>query len=203
MFSYFTLRYRLYRLSRRAGPDASFVRELEASLFDHHRSFFLWKALSAVASVACFGLFGLVYLAETSSTVVPGTGLYPLRLVLEDTRLSLTRDPQRKEALQRNFLSRRIQEARAASVQGADFDPIFVERIVDNSSIDQTFDEETAVLADGLNELFIESETLPEAEQAALDRLAYDQALSLANEAIAEDMSLEIESSLELEENLL
>jgi hypothetical protein len=88
----------------------------------------VYKALAAVlaVAVAIAGVGGGVVLAADA---LPGDFLYPVKLVSEDVRLALTRDPSARAELEMAFVDLRVQEMVRLAQQGQEIRQAEVDRM--------------------------------------------------------------------------
>jgi hypothetical protein len=95
-------------------------------------------ALAAVFALSAFG-GGLVGLAEAS---LPGDWLYPVKLAMEDLRLSLISDPANGVEQNLSFAAERVDEMRGLAEQGSTIPDAVVDRM--SEQIDQAMHQTTA-----------------------------------------------------------
>ena len=143
------IRYTLWKLARRARPDAAFVARL-ASRFTPRKlaNFALRLGASTTALILSLG-FGTSAYAYTSDDVTPDHPLYAVRTAMENIEVAAAVTPDMKAAVQRKMVTRRLHEIRviearrSAKSDGDD----------DGDDTGKVLQHVESVLEDGLNKL--------------------------------------------------
>jgi hypothetical protein len=76
----------------------------------HHRIGRIWRVLIAVLASLTFLAASSGGLIVASAAALPGDALYPIKRVLENTRLQFTNDPVQKQVLTQQFSQLRVDE---------------------------------------------------------------------------------------------
>ncbi len=135
------IRYKLWKMSRRAQPDVLFVAGLE-------KTFAKRKAQSAIGAKSVFTLYALRFTsaavaivlilggstttyAYASESVLPNSPLYPLREAVEIVEEKVAISPASKAAVQRKLVERRLGEIRKMSKKNLVIEPRVAERLRD------------------------------------------------------------------------
>lgn len=112
------MRYSLWKLSRRAKPDAEFLARLECAMRECgsfsavRRAVPVWRlATGAYATVLMLGVGTSAY-AYMSDDVLPEHPLYPLRETVEALEERVAMTTKAKSAVQRKHLERKLEEVR-------------------------------------------------------------------------------------------
>lgn len=110
------IRFKLWKLSRRAQPDAAFVARLETVLRERGAlgrgiSLFVFRMASAACAVILV-LGGTTTYAYASESVVPNHPLYSLREAVESIEETTALTDESKANVQRKLLQRRLNEVR-------------------------------------------------------------------------------------------
>lgn len=191
----FSLRFLLAKLSRRAEPDADFVRALNKRLLG---TSFWWQpwTMQLIPRLAALilvlvpvGGVGTSVYAYKSDQVLPQHPLYGVRLAIESWEQALAPKSWQFEIKQQQ-LARRAEEARLAQAHGVALDQQFTERLIDqadrtstDSQAEQGSDSESAqVVAASLQELMSQGDLVGPEEKGRLDKMAYQQAEAVAND---------------------
>ena len=129
------IRYKLWRMSKRAQPDAAFVARLAARFTPHQatRSAHLatFKFATAVCAIVLLLSGGTSAYAYSSDEVLPDHPLYGLRETVEsvEEKVAITQDS--KQAVQRKLLQRRLKEIRSMRQRKLQVAPTLVNKIQD------------------------------------------------------------------------
>jgi hypothetical protein len=103
-------RYRLWTISRRAKPDAAFLKKMDARFITKHvLSFAMQLSASLAALVMSLGLGATAY-AYSSDDVTPDSPLYSMRTAVENVEETVAVTPALKRAVQLKMISRRLHE---------------------------------------------------------------------------------------------
>jgi hypothetical protein len=102
-----------------------------------------WAAVMVLAVLASIALVGGVSTAMAAEDSVPGTSLYPVKELREETRLWLTHSPEEKVAVYTGFVEERTQEIiRLARVEERGPAAVAVARLEQHiSAVDQLIEE--------------------------------------------------------------
>ncbi|MCK9361604.1 DUF5667 domain-containing protein [Patescibacteria group bacterium] len=171
-------RYELWKISRRARPDAAFVERL-ASRFTPERAVrFAYRTTLRIAAAAC--AFVLVLGGSTASyayaseSVLPDHPLYPLRETVESLEESTALNAEAKTAVQRKFVERRLKEIRIMRDRRLALAPRVITRLRDSMlRLETTSTAEGVMAIDAWNALLQRRmRTLDKREAARLQREA-------------------------------
>jgi hypothetical protein len=128
-------RYRLWKISRRAKPDAAFLARLECALRERGafasgvRTMPAWRlATAACVVVLTFGVGASAY-AYSSDEVLPDHALYPLREYVEGMEERVALRAERKAAIQRKHLERKLEEVRRIQERRSLIEDRLLERV--------------------------------------------------------------------------
>jgi len=103
-------RYRLWTISRRAAPDAKFLKMMDARFLAKHAvSFAMRLSASLAALVLSLGLGTSAY-AYSSDDITPDHPLYPIRTAVENVEETVAVTPTLKAAVQTQLVQRRLHE---------------------------------------------------------------------------------------------
>jgi hypothetical protein len=128
-------RYRLWKISRRAKPDAAFLSQLEAALhargarFAYIRITPVWRMAAVACSVVFLLGIGTSSYAYASENVLPDHPLYPLREYVEAAEERLAATPAGKAAIQRKHLERKLEEVRRIQERRSPVEDQLLERV--------------------------------------------------------------------------
>jgi ribonuclease P protein component len=129
------IRYKLWKMSKRAQPDAAFVARLATRFAPQQptRSAHLATVKFATAACAIVLLLsgGTSAYAYSSDEVLPDHPLYGLRETVEsvEEKVAITQDS--KQAVQRKLLQRRLKEIRSMRQRKLQVAPTLVNKIQD------------------------------------------------------------------------
>ncbi len=128
-------RYRMWKIARRAKPDAAFLSQLEATL--HARGARVastrispaWRMVAVACSVVFLLGIGTSSYAYASENVLPDHPLYPLREYVEAAEERLAIRPAVKAAIQRKHLERKLEEVRRIQERRSPAEDRLLERV--------------------------------------------------------------------------
>lgn len=175
------IRYKLWKMSRRAKPNALFVAGL-GSKFAGQKSqvakgssaTFDFRLASAAAAIILILTGGTATYAYASESVLPDSPLYPLREAVEVIEEKIAISPESKAVVQRKLVERRLGEIRNMNKKNLVIEPRVAERLRDPMlRLEATSTAEGVVAIDDWKELSErKSRTLDKREADRLEKEA-------------------------------
>ncbi|MEI7512717.1 MAG: DUF5667 domain-containing protein [Candidatus Uhrbacteria bacterium] len=113
------IRYTLWKISKRAEPDAKFLNRLGEEIArrktqnvkSDFASYSLRLAAALSALVLSLGLGTSAY-AYSADEVTPDSVLYPVRATIENVEEAVAVTPERKQAVETKMIKRRLKEVK-------------------------------------------------------------------------------------------
>ncbi|MCC6563421.1 hypothetical protein IT087_00845 [Candidatus Uhrbacteria bacterium] len=172
-------RYKLWKMSRRAQPDAAFVARLETTLRERgaigsRRVSPLFRMAAAACAVVLVLGGSTASYAYASESVLPDHPLYPLRETVESMEETAALSAEAKAAVQRKFVERRLNEIRIMRDRRLALAPRVITRLRDSMlRLEATSTAEGVMAIDAWNALLQRRlRTLDKREAARLQREA-------------------------------
>ncbi len=149
------IRYKLWKMSRRAQPDAAFVERLASRFTPERAARFAYRSAFRMAAAACAVVLvlggGTASYAYASESVLPDHPLYGLRETVESLQERTALD---KAAVQRNLVERRLHEITVMRNRRLAIAPKVVTRLRDSMlRLEATSTAEGVVAIDAWNTL--------------------------------------------------
>lgn len=180
-------RYQLWKISRRAKPDAEFVARLEQALRERGAlkqgmSLFAFRMAVAACAVVLV-LSGTTTYAYASETVLPNHPLYRLREAVESLQESAALSAESKAEVQRQLVERRLNEIRIMRNRRLAILPQTITRLRDSMiRLEATTTDEGVMAVDAWNALLQRRlRTLNKREAAKLQIEADQKFLQIEN----------------------
>lgn len=125
------IRYKLWKISKRAQPDAAFVARLGSRFAPQRAPMMIWRMASATLAIVLLLSGGTSAYAYSSDEVLPDHPLYGLRETVEsvEEKVAITQDS--KQAVQRKLLQRRLKEIQIMRQRKLQVAPVMVNKIQD------------------------------------------------------------------------
>lgn len=115
------IRYILWKISRRARPDAKFLATMQTQFAPKRVIRFAWRLSAAMSALVLSLGLGTSAYAYGSEEILPDHPLYPLREAVETVEERVVRTPALKSAIQRKHLERKLKEVQKVEEKHPEF----------------------------------------------------------------------------------